>query len=156
MVITINYTFAGEGSYVRYGVGLKTKDSRSLGDVKSLNVGYQAPLSSFRLLDYRLEAGGWVDNVRNGRKSGGYAGALLGLEPQTNNFYANAFWGVIGITHPDKMLSTHYQFMQDLGFGLQDYRNVRVGINYKHISNAGIKLPNRGRDFIYVHIQIPW
>ena len=109
------------------------------------------------IFDYKYEFGGWVDNVSSDRKSAGYASASLGIEPKFSDwFYINSFWGVALITNTDTQLSTPYEFMQDLGVGVKDSRGVRIGTGYKHISNAGIKQPNRGRDFLFINLQIPW
>lgn len=35
-------------------------------------------------------------------------------------------------------------------------RNVGIGINYSHVSNADLKLPNLGRDFIQFRVEVPF
>ena len=149
--------FAGKGSFSRFGVGLKTYDSKSWGDVKTLNFGYQDEFSgALSWFDYKLEVGGWVDNANNGRKSGGFAGSSIGVEPRVGVFYINAFFGAAAVFPTDAMLGSTFQFMEDIGLGVGDQRGVRVGVNYKHLSNAGLWLPNRGRDFFTVQVQLPW
>lgn len=144
---------AGEGSFFKYGVGTFLPDQKSKAEVKLFAVGYQNELL---FLDYKLETGLWADSGGSNRSSAGFGAASLGLEPHLGVFYIHSFWGLAFITDTDSMLSTHYQFMQDLGLGVGDNRGIRVGVGYKHISNAGIKSPNRGRDFLYINLQIPW
>jgi hypothetical protein len=144
----------GEGTFIKYGVGKTTYEQASVGEVKMFSVGHQSPL--LLLLEQKWEVGFWSDAVGKGRKSSGFGGWSLGLEPKLGYLYAHSFWGVIGITNTDTMLSTNYQFMQDLGIGFRDERGISLGVGYKHISNAGIKQPNRGRDFFFVQLQIPF
>jgi len=143
----------GEGTFFKYGVGRKTPDQLGVSQVKTFSVGRQSSL--LYILDQKWEVGMWSDTVGNGRKSSGFGGWSMGIEPKLGSFYIHSFWGVIGITTTDTMLSTNLQFMQDLGVGLRDARGVGIGAGYKHISNAGIKQPNRGRDFFFVQLQIP-
>lgn len=148
---------AGQGPFARFGIGMKTQESKSHGDVKTFNLGYQGEFGgALSLLDYKWEAGGWIDNVRKGRKHGGFVSGSVGVEPRIGAFYANAFVGLAAISPTDAMLGSVYQFVEDFGFGVGDQRKVRVGLNYKHISNAGIKMPNRGRDFLTLQVQFPW
>lgn len=144
----------GEGTFVKYGLGIPTKDQASNSEVKLFAIGRQSPTPFF--FDEKWEIGVWSDVHGAGRKSSGYGSWSLGLEPKLGAFYIHSFWGVALITTKDSMLGSNYQFMQDLGIGLRDYRGVGIGAGYKHISNAGIKSPNKGRDFFYAQIQIPW
>lgn len=147
-----------ENVYMQYGLGITAPDANSVADVKLAAVGYQADLG---LIDYRIEFGGWFDNSGyRGAKNSGYGALLLGVEPELNikNFgglYVNWFSGVGAITTPDSLLSSAFQFFHDASIGLQDSRGVRIGLHYKHISNAGITEPNRGRDFFGIDFAIP-
>lgn len=144
---------AGHGSFFKYGLGVFLPDQKSKAEVKMFSVGYQDELY---IIDYKLEAGLWADQRGGDRSSSGFGSASLGIEPRLGWFYIHSFWGVALITSPDSMLSTPYQFSQDFGLGVGDTRGVRVGAGYKHLSNAGIKSPNKGRDFMYLSLQIPW
>jgi hypothetical protein len=150
---------AGEGWFGKYGVGLPADPQNSISDVKTIFIGRQYQFSQnspFKLLDWKWEVGGWADNAGDGRKHGGFGSASIGLEPQLDIFYINAFWGVGAATHPDTMLGSHFQFVQDFGVGFKDARGVGVGFSYKHISNAGMTEINRGRDFITIQLRTPW
>ena len=143
----------GEGTFFKYGLGVKTKDQESISEVKMFSVGRQSPF--LYILEQKWEAGMWSDTHGDGRKSSGFGGWSIGIEPKLGTFYIHSFWGLIGITHTDSMLSTNFQFMQDIGVGLRDARGISIGLGYKHISNAGIQQPNKGRDFFFAQLQIP-
>jgi len=146
--------FAKQGSFSSYGVGVFDKNS-STADVKLFSIGYQDKLIWF--LDQKYEGGLWTDIRRDmGRSSSGYIAYSLGTEASKDWFYIHSFWGLALITHTDAYLGTPYQFMQDLGLGFEGDNEVRIGLNYKHISNAGIKEPNKSRDFLQIKIQIPY
>jgi|SRR5581483_378658 len=153
IMVTPTRVLAGEGTFFKYGVGIP-KDNDKLGSVKNFSFGYQGETSLF--FDYKYEAGLWADSNGDGRSSSGYGAASLGLEPRLGTFYVHSFWGLAYITNTDTQLSTNIEFMQDFGLGLRDSRGVGIGLGYKHVSNAGIKLPNRGRDFLCIQMQIPW
>ena len=61
--------------------------------------------------------------------------------------YGYAFFGPALISATDTQLSTNFQFATDIGFGVRD-RETFMSVGYGHISNAGIKLPNKGRDYL--------
>jgi hypothetical protein len=48
-----------------------------------------------------------------------------------------------------KSKSTHLQFSDEMGVGISDAKQrLRLDFTYRHISNADIKLPNNGMNFI--------
>ncbi len=54
--------------------------------------------------------------------------------------------------------STRFQFSNELGFGISNAsETVRLGLGYRHISNAGIKSPNNAVDFrgITLNVRMP-
>ena len=145
---------AKQGTFASYGLGILDKNSTSA-DVKIFSLGYQDDW--IWVFDHKYEMGLWTDVRRDmGRSSSGYVAYSVGLEPELDWFYIHSFWGLLLMTNPDAYLSTNFQFMQDLGIGFQGKKGSRIGVNYKHISNAGIKTPNKGRDFFQVKLQIPY
>ncbi|WP_320824319.1 acyloxyacyl hydrolase [Reinekea sp.] len=46
----------------------------------------------------------------------------------------------------DRTLSTHFQFGEILGLAME-YRNLKVGLRYQHLSNADMVVPNNGYNF---------
>ena len=60
------------------------------------------------------------------------------------------------ITNTDARLSSVFQFKHTVGVGVRDYRNVEIGVDYSHISNAGLSLPNAGRDLVQLRMSVPF
>lgn len=151
-------TYAGEGTFARYGVGLSAPDQKSIAENKFLSFGYQSPFKApiADLFDWKLEAGGWSDSShRAGRKSNGFVSGSVGLETEPGYFYLHSFFGIATVLQTDSTLGSIPQFVEDVGVGVQDKRKRRMGVGYKHFSNAGLWQPNKGRDFITVIIQFP-
>ena len=57
------------------------------------------------------------------------------------------------VTH----MSTSFEFGSHVGAGLRigERRDIRVGIELQHLSNAGIKEPNSGVNFLLVNASFP-
>lgn len=106
-----------------------------------------------QILKQKTEFGLWTDKMKN-HSGSGYGAYSLGIKVIPNSFYLEAYLGGAFVTHTDKLLSTHFEFMHDLGFGLQDGRKS-IGLNFKHLSNAGIKKPNIGRNFVQLSVKFP-
>jgi hypothetical protein len=54
-------------------------------------------------------------------------------------------------------MSTSFEFGSHVGAGLRigERRDIRVGITLQHLSNAGIKEPNSGVNFLLVNASFP-
>lgn len=146
--------FAGDMTF-KYGIGVFLKDANSAVEVKFFSLGYQSPI--WNLFRQKVELGLWAD-TRTGeghRHSSGFASYSLGVSVEGGRFYASSFWGGSYITHTDSLLSTNFEFAQDLSVGLKDDAGRALGVTYKHFSNAGIKLPNKGRDFFVIDVRVP-
>lgn len=116
-------------------------------------------------LAYTIGAGGWSDNtgykaeseIGNGYKTAAHSSlfleSLFGVEPKSEHFYINYKLGPVIITNTDALLGSNFQFGHELGIGMRDSKEVRVGLVIKHFSNAGIVRPNKGRDFVGVRIE---
>jgi hypothetical protein len=147
-------TAAFAGNFVgKYGLGI-APDSHSPVEVKLFSAGYQDTYLHDIML-YQLEAGVFADSHGDGRRSSGFTAASTGIRVDPGTVYAEMLWGVALITSPDSMLSTAYEFTNDTVIGIRDSKGRAFGIGYKHFSNAGIQLPNKGRDFVLIHFQVP-
>lgn len=104
------------------------------------------------LIKSRYELGYWSDRTN---RSSVYGTMQLGLDASNDCFYSDFYTGPSLITHPDTVLSTPLEFKHDLGIGVVGKNKVRVGINYSHLSNAGIRQPNVGRDSIQFKLTLP-
>lgn len=141
---------SAEGTLIKYSLSANTE--RSV-DQKGLSFGFQ---DEILFLDKKWEIGFWIDN-RAQAKSSIFASYSFGVEPQFSFFYASFFQGVGLISSPDAILGGHPQFFADLGFGIKDpNKKVSLGFQYRHISSAGIFMPNLGRDTLGIQIRLPW
>lgn len=142
-----------DSTFLKYGLGFGVPQQKSISQVKLISVGNQY---ESKIFDYKFEAGGWADNTHyHGVKNSGFISMSLGVEPKIETIFIHWFTGVAAITDTDVLLGSWYQFCHDFGVGLHDKRKVKFGFHYKHFSNAGIRMPNRGRDFFGVILQIP-
>lgn len=142
-------------SIIKYGANA-SKENEPLGSTKSIFVSDQGDIVGPFIRQY--EIGGWFDNSGiSGRHSSALLGASAGVGVNAQLFFAQALVGPSLISHPDSSLGGYFQFNNDYAFGLRD-PNTRatIGFNYKHVSSAGIELPNRGRDFLMFRVSVPF
>lgn len=101
-----------------------------------------------------LEVGGWVDNGGHGRSHSAIGKLQFGVKPgPTTGIYGYGFVGPAWITQTDSQLGSTLQFATDIGLGVRD-NTTFISVGYSHISNAGIKLPNHGRDYLMFSVGI--
>jgi len=134
---------------IKYGLGFGVPEQQEPSEVKFVSVEIQNSLGS--LLKHKLAAGGWFDPKPVLKRSGASFGAYsIGIKVEPGIFYAENFFGVSLISQTDSMLSTNFEFTEEIGIGIQDALGRFLGFQWKHFSNAGIQLPNKGRDFMLV------
>lgn len=148
-------------AFAQWGIASE-HPSKNLSAVKFVEFGKSGEEGK---LAYTVGAGGWSDNtgykaeseIRNGYKTSTHSSlfleSLIGVEPKSEHFYINYKLGPAIITHTDALLGSNVQFAHEIGIGMRDSKEVRVGLVIKHFSNAGIVRPNKGRDFIGVRIE---
>ena len=91
---------------------------------------------------YRVDVGAFSDNAK-GHRGSIYTSVLLGREwGLDTGLNGSLYVGILFITQPDIVLSTPFQFTEEISIM---YDNI--GIVCKHISNASLKKPNKGRDY---------
>jgi hypothetical protein len=142
--------FAGEFTY-RPGVGLGNGHFFD-GLQTKFALSYLDTMNKTFL--YKVEGGVFTDSNR-GSKSAGYINPSIGLEVRPGWFYAQTFLGVALISATDNKLSTNYEFTHDLSLGIKDDSGKGFGVGVMHMSNAGIKKPNIGRNWFFVEIKVP-
>ena len=54
-----------------------------------------------------------------------------------------------------RQLSTRFQFGDHLGIGYVFQNQVELGLKAQHFSNAGIKKPNDGVNFLFIGVRYP-
>lgn len=127
----------------RYGVGAIDKQSHT----RYFSAVYRDNVSDIPILIKHTELGFSKDSqdVNSWNLFRAY-----GIEVKSD-WYFRAVIGMGLLTKKGKRLGGNFQFTEEVELGYK-----RVGIGYKHISNAGIKKPNLGRDFIQMSINIPF
>lgn len=138
----------------RYGVGLN--DGAEFPDtaVKTVGIVEQRPLWS--VFDSQSDAGIFVDN-RSGLGPTYYITPFsIGLQTHGPGLYAGYFVGPSLISQTDNRLSSVFEFENNLELGIRDPWGRSLSINLQHFSNAGLWLPNMGRDFFDLKITIPF
>lgn len=138
---------------LNYGVGIAHSAKYSAFETKMFSAGIKNDLYGPFIEKYDL--GLWADQIGEGRKSSGFASYNLGIKVEPSILYMESSWGVGAVTNRDTYLGGNFpQFFQDLYAGVQDNRKTKMGLNYRHISSAGLYKPNRGRDFVTVRIEV--
>lgn len=101
------------------------------------------------------EGGLWTDTGSSqGRRSSAFALGQIGVKPGAERgLYGSAFLGIAGITHPDSQLGGVGQFSENFGLGIRDGSSF-IGVDYRHLSSAGIFKPNKGRDFLVFSVGV--
>lgn len=152
LYLILALAFAGDASMdFKYGLGvfIKEKPNR-FAEVKHFSLSYRDSLVG--VLDHKAEVGLFADiRCCKNRKSSMYGGYSVGMRLERGIIYTSTYWGVALISNPDNRLSSPFNFMGDLSVGLTDGRRY-IGVNYKHLSNAGLSLPNKGRDFVSIEV----
>ena len=117
---------------------------------------------SWRLrLRHEVELAGWDVPKASDLIEFGYSPVLRLERPLSGDsgsvFFFEGSIGVRLLSHTrvsaTRTLSTAFQFSDVLGVGMQWGRDGRstLGLRYQHLSNAGIKKPNPGMDFVQLY-----
>jgi hypothetical protein len=142
---------------IKYGLGVAQSAKDSNSETKVISIAYQEQIAFLEYLIKQYEVGAYIDSRQDlGRRSSGFATASLGVHVNAAGTYCQALWGVGGITNVDSYLGGNFQFNQDLSVGFRDNNGAMIGVNYKHISSAGLYMPNVGRDFLMIKMSVPW
>lgn len=154
LALLIASTTAQAGSFGKYGVGVLSTADYGQAASKIFSLGYEDEF--FGPLISQWELGVFSDSSGHGRLSSGFGFYSIGVEVNPGYLVVRSLWGAGLITCPDSMLGGNFQFTQDLLIGVRDNRRNMIGLVYKHISSAGLELPNKGRDFLTIQVEIPW
>lgn len=147
-------TFQSE-SYGKYGVGIFGSGRNSFAETKTISFGHQSPLGQYFIK--QLELGGWTDTRGSeGRRGNVYLSGSIGLNVDAGYVFAQSLWGVAALPLTDSYLGGHLEFKEDATIGAKDLQGKRIGLNYTHISSAGIFMPNHGRDLLCLRLSLPF
>lgn len=135
----------------RYGLGFGAPNQVGRGEIKWFSIGIEKDHQTPWVSQAEL---GVISDMKQGlgRQSGLFVSYAAGPKMQLGPVQTRYLWGVGYLSHTDSLLSSHFQFTHDLTIGLYDLKSG-LSLGYKHISNAGITLPNRGRDFITLRAE---
>jgi hypothetical protein len=145
---------ANAGTFFRYGVGIFHSADYSSTAVKSFSTGYIGEVLG--PIIYQGELGYFGDSSGHDRNGSGFGNVGLGVEANPGVFILRSTWAVGAITSPDAMLGGPFQFNHDFLFGVKGDNGAIIGLDLKHISSAGLESPNLGRDFLLLHVELPF
>lgn len=113
-------------------------------------VGYQRSLGYDFFI--RPEAGYFEDLSGGDHKSSLWIDPMFGIRAKTiSGPELHLGVGPGWIKNPDALLGGHFQFALEGGGGAYSSDNkVFLGLVWRHLSSAGIEMPNQGRDFLMV------
>jgi lipid A 3-O-deacylase len=125
------------------------------------------PFGTTKLSYYtELSLGHWrADDASGGKRSSHTEFGLtptLRLEP-LNRFglFAELGIGAHLITpnyrRSNKRFSTEFNFGDHIGIGVrpESWKGAEISLRYQHFSNAGIKQPNSGDNFVQLRLRLP-
>lgn len=133
------------------GLGVFNSATKGLSETKMLTLGLQEDV--WGPLKDRFIVGGWLDNSGNNKRNSALASYQLGFEVNRDGLIGGIFSGPTAISTTDELLGGHFQFMDDIHFGMEDKQGNYIGIIYRHLSSAGIEMPNIGRDVIGLELR---
>lgn len=142
-------------SFYKYGVGVFKSAEVRPSEAKVISLGFRDDL--FGPFVYHYEAGLWIDSAGKGRSSSAFFDAEMGVEAVSGDLVLRSTHGLAFISTPDAYIGGYFpNFVHDIYVGIRGKSGNAIGLNYKHLSNAGLMPPNIGRDFISIDVGIPW
>lgn len=153
LYITLGFMAAFSSKCNAYELGIKygleTTDQVTAKEVKFVSLEYQNDIAF--IFRHKLAAGAWFDqNTDLNQSSSNFVAYSMGIKVEPGIFYLENLFGISLISRTDALLSTNFEFTEELGVGVQDEYGRYIGASFKHFSNAGIQLPNIGRNFILI------
>lgn len=144
-----------ENIVLKYGLGMGATKQLNLSDIKYISAGYEHELGV--LFKSKFDLGYWNDIGVSDlqRNSSGFTSASIGVRVAPNYFYIENFFGCAWVFSPDTQLGLPFEFTEEFGFGLEDQLGKFIGFEYRHFSNAGLSVNNKGRDFILINMGVP-
>lgn len=144
-----------EALSLKYGVGVAESAKDGHSETKTMSFAYRNSIMGPFV--YVVNTGFWTDTRSDLNRHGSLFGSIgPGLYVDAGSVYGEASCGLGVISQKDSMLGGRFpQFDNNMGVGIKDKNNYAIGLNYHHVSSAGIEKPNRGRDFIEVKLTFP-
>ena len=137
----------------QYGLGLgDVADGEILnGSERNFNIGCYSKLNKV------LGWGTHVGLISAEDETSYYAFAQFGSELHPFEWmYVDHYFGPGYVSKGNSKMSEGLNFSMHMGMGWRDpVAGTTIGMNWKHISNAGLREPNRGMDFLLVQVGYP-
>lgn len=147
----IGYTYGAHlahssETHIEYGQGIQDNSHLLSGGRTYSLLGVLHARSSF---------GGIIDkSLEKGRSSTAFLNGQIGVDLQKDHLFFEGYTGPGLISSQDDRLSSPYQLFSNASLGVRAL-GLDAKVGYMHISNAGMKGPNLGRDFILFGIGLP-
>ena len=150
-LLLISISAKADEVFMGYGMGVFNST-----DTKILNIGYRQDLYGGFYWSYK--GGFWADTSGDPTKSSSlFASTGPGFLIDLNPVEIRNGIGLSAISNPDSMLGGAFpQFQEDLSVTLRDIHGNGIGVQYSHVSSAGIYNPNIGRDFVIIELSQRW
>ena len=116
-----------------YGKGEKDKN------FYNIELSFNTPIKNLPTYT-SLGIGGWD------KEESSFFGSINEGIKYGKKYFTYAQVGVAALANTTKNLSTSLEFTEKIGIGL-NLENFDISLFYRHISNGGIKKPNRGENF---------
>lgn len=135
---------------VSIGMGKSVLNHKAFERVGSLGVKYGGST-------WKLQAnGGYWLALNEGEKASLFSSLQGGIEVVgKSGTFASVMFGPAWIQNPDSKLSGNFQFHPTFGFGIKNEGGYTLAFVWQHFSNAGIVLPNMGRDLLTLQAAFP-
>lgn len=108
-----------------------------------------------RWLKWKAEIGA-IEDLRPNSAHQDYVAFGPGVDFYYKNLFLSVFMSGSFISPKDSYLGGHFQFHEDLYFGIKTNSDIRISTFFKHISSAGIYTPNRGKNSTGLCLSIPF
>ncbi len=118
-------------------------------DTNLLFLGVTEPTSPFMGLNsyYQINLGGWT-----GPRSASVVGIAKGVQWDFGPAYVRLSSGPSLISNTSDRLSTAFEFYEQL-MARYEAKGLNIALSYRHWSNAYMKEPNRGMDFLGFQVE---
>lgn len=156
LFLALASTARADEGFFSFGIGQANSAKYHTGEVKVGNVGLREEI--YQGIYWQYKVGYFGDGSGDPTRKGSlYAsmgpGMLIDLRPVE----MRAGYGLAAISTPDSYLGGRFpQFQGEIYMGFRDHRGNGIGLQYEHISSAGLVTPNQGRDFLVLQLSQQW
>lgn len=156
LLLLVSMPVHAEEAFASFGVGVFHSAERSLGETKVGNFGFRQEL--YQGVYWQFKGGYWGDGSGDPSRNGSaFVSTGPGMTVDLRPVEMRAGYGLAAISSPDSYLGGRFpQFQGEIYLGVRDPRGNGIGLEYDHISSAGLVSPNMGRDFVVLQLSQKW